>query len=246
MPSVLAEEEHRMPGIDRRQHNGISDEPHDAEDRQHHEPHDHDRTEHPPDAIGAMPLDGEDPDQDHHGNGHDVRVEQRRRDLQPLDCAEDGNGRRDDAVAVQEARPENPQEDQRRPPEALARGQQRGQREDAAFALIVGAHHDGDVLDRDHQQQRIDDQRQHTQHVLLRGRDGVRSEEALAQRVQRTGADVAVDDADRCQGERSDFLRTWGRARQNALSYTAEGACPLTDGLSGGEWKARNGPATHR
>ncbi len=57
-----------------------------------------------------------------------------------------------------------------------------------------------DVLDRDDEQQRVDDQRQHAEHVLVRRRHGVRPEEALAHRVQRAGADVAVDDAER--GER--------------------------------------------
>ena len=44
------------------------------------------------------------------------------------------------------------------------------------------------------------------------GGDGVRPEEALAQRVQRAGADVAVDDAERGQRERGQGTR--GRIRQ--------------------------------
>ena len=86
---------------------------------------------------------------------------------------------------------------------------QRGQREDAAFALVVGAHHDRHVLDRDDEHQRVDDQREHAEHVLVRRRHGVRAEEALAQGVQRAGADVAVDDAERGQREREQAPVTW-------------------------------------
>ncbi len=49
-------------------------------------------------------------------------------------------------------------------------GMQRRQREDAALALVVGPHDDRDVLDRDDDQQRIDDQRQHAEDVLVGGR----------------------------------------------------------------------------
>ena len=45
------------------------------------------------------------------------------------------------------------------------------------------------------------------------GGDGVRAEEALAQRVQRAGADVAVDDAERGEGQgketASSVIREW-------------------------------------
>ena len=76
-----------------------------------------------------------------------------------------------------------------------------GQRQDAALALVVGAHDDHDVFDRDHEQQGIDDERQDTKHVLVRRRHGVRAEEALAHRIQGTGADVAVDDAKGGEGQ---------------------------------------------
>ena len=43
---------------------------------------------------------------------------------------------------------------------------QRQQRHDAALALVVGAHDEHDVLQRHHDDQRPEDQRQHAQHVL--------------------------------------------------------------------------------
>ena len=55
-----------------------------------------------PTRCGAVPLDREHRDQDDDRDRHDVRIEQRRRDLQALDGAEDGDRRRDHAVAVQQ------------------------------------------------------------------------------------------------------------------------------------------------
>ena len=121
--------------------------------------------------------------------------------------------------------------DRRRRCGRAALRQQRRQREDAAFALVVGAHHDRDVLDRDDDQQRVDDQRQHAEHVLVRRRHRVRAEEALAHRVERAGADVAVDDADGGQREREAARR--GRAagsRQKSL----QSPTGLADGLEVG------------
>ena len=97
--------------------------------------------------------------------------------------------------------------------------QERGQREDPAFALVVGAHDDGDVLDGDDDQQRIDDQRQHAEDVRFGGRHGVRAEEALAHRVEWAGPDVAVDDADRGQGERNQRPRRTGTRQESSTRH---------------------------
>src|SRR5919202_808554 len=74
-------------------------------------------------------------------------------------------------------------------------------RQNAALAAVVGAEDERDVLHADDEDQRPDDQRQHAVDV-----DDVRHEpvvglEALLDRVKRAGADVAVDDAERGEGE---------------------------------------------
>ena len=178
----------------------------------------------PTDPVGAVPLNREHTDDDGHRDRHDVRFEQWRRHLEPLDRAEHRDGRRDHAVAVEKRGAEDAHQDEDRPSRSISRSrrQQRGQGEDAAFALVVRAHHDRDVLDRDDEQQRIDDQRQDAEHVLVRRRHGMRAEEAFAHRVERARADVAVDDADRGERERKELA--WGRAggRQDA-SNSADG-----------------------
>ena len=136
-------------------------------------------------------------------HGHDVRREERRRHVQAFDGAEHGDGGRDDAVAVKQRRAEDAEHDEH-PALAFAhdldRRRQRRQRQDAALAAVVGAQDEDAVLDRDDEDQRPEDERQHAEDVLGRGGDGVRAVEALAHRVERAGADVAVDDAER--GER--------------------------------------------
>ena len=62
----------------------------------------------------------------------------------------------------------------------------------------------------DDQRQRPEDQRQHAEHVVARRRDAVRAVETLAQRVERARADVAVDDAERAEGEQAETGRVLG------------------------------------
>ena len=103
---------------------------------------------------------------------------------------------RDDAVAEEQRRAEQPgAEDEPRAPALRLLGQ-RHQRQHAALAAVVGAHDEQHVLDGDDQDQRPQDQRQQAEHVLRRDGEAVRLAEAFLQRVERAGADVAVDDAD--------------------------------------------------
>ena len=88
-------------------------------------------------------------------------------------------------------------------PAERARGQ-RHQRQRAAFAVVVGAQQDQHVFGGDDQEQRPDDQRQDAEHHRLARRIAGpdRRQHRLAQRVERAGADVAVDDADAAERER--------------------------------------------
>ena len=73
-------------------------------------------------------------------------------DLDALDRAQDGNGRRDSAVAVEQGRPDKADHDHDRTPPALlgaARADQSEQRQDAALAVIVGPHDQDRVFDGD-------------------------------------------------------------------------------------------------
>ena len=108
---------------------------------------------------------------------------------------------------------------QRRRPAAksLGRGDQCGESEDATFSVVVGAHDEHQVLDRDHGDQRPQDQREDAEHVGVGDREFVAGTfEGLTQRVERAGADVAVDDAERAEGEAAGAAEI-GTARPSRL-----------------------------
>jgi hypothetical protein len=82
---------------------------------------------------------------------------------------------------------------------------QRHQRQRPAFAAIVRSHQYDDVLDADDQNQRPDDQRQYAEDDGLVGRNiraAARCQHRFAQGVEGARADVAVNDADRAEGQR--------------------------------------------
>jgi hypothetical protein len=84
----------------------------------------------------------------------------------------------------------------------------RGQRQhgdQAAFAVVVGTQDQHHVLERRPRRQRPEHQRQDAQDVVGRQRHAAVGEHLL-QRIQRAGADVAVDDADGGQRRRRQGL----------------------------------------
>ena len=70
-------------------------------------------------------------------------------------------------------------------------------RENPAFATIVRAHDEYDVLDADYADERPQNERQDTENVGVVRRQAVFRFEALAQRVKRARTDVAIDDTER-------------------------------------------------
>ena len=144
-----------------------------------------------------MALDHEKPEQQDQRDRDHIGLEQRGRDLQAFDRAQHRDRRGDHPVAVEQR---GANQARRHDPEiALAvpagRAQhQRGQRQQAAFAAVVGAHDDRDVFDRDDQHQRPEDQRQRAEDRVVAGI--VECQQRLANGIERRGADVAIDDAE--------------------------------------------------
>ena len=136
---------------------------------------------------------------------HDVGVERRRRDLQAFDRGQHRQRRRDDGVAVEQRAADDAEQDyDARRDAPSARDGERHQRQRAALAVVVGAQQDQDVFGGDDEEQRPDDQRQDAEHNrFARGVAGARRRQhRFAQRVERAGADVAVDDADAAERQR--------------------------------------------
>ena len=203
---LVDQEVERVERTERGQHRRGLDNAVDAERGENDEPADHHRPEDLPDDSGALLLHEEQADQDDDGHGHHDRRQRRRIDLEALDRAQHRDRRRDRAVAVEQGGADEPDDQQLRPPRSgpgVARRQQRQQRDDAAFAAIVGAHDQECIFDRDDQDQRPQDQRRHPEDSLRRDRSAMSGGLGrFLQRIERAGADVAIDDpegADRCR-----------------------------------------------
>ena len=164
------------------------------------------RPEQQADHAGAVLLDHEQRDQDAGRNRHHVRLERGGADLEPLDRRQHRNRRRQHRVAVEQRRAE--QRRCRAAPHAAAaaraidRGGEREQRHDAALAAVAGAQHQRHVLERDDDHQRPEDRRDAAENVIGGERNAVVRIEGFLDCVQRAGADVAVDDAERQQRQR--------------------------------------------
>jgi hypothetical protein len=128
-------------------------------------------------------------------------VQPRRHQLEALDGREHRNRRSDRCVGVEERRAGDAEheEDRRTPPDRALR--QRQQRQRAALAAVVGAQDEHDVFEGDDQRQRPDEQRNDAHDLELGEPVAPGRPQPLAQRVERAGADVAVDDADRAEHE---------------------------------------------
>ena len=142
------------------------------------------------------------------GERHHVVFEGGRRELQALDRGQHRDRRRDDRVAEEHRRADHAEhQHERRTPPDRAEGE-RDQRERAALAVIVGAQQDQHVFDRDDDDQRPQDHREHAEHDLARDRAGcARRDDRFAERIERARADVAVDDADAAEGQRPETRR---------------------------------------
>ena len=123
---------------------------------------------------------------------------------QALDRRQHGDRRRDHAVAVEQRGREHAQ--QHRDPAITrfrqAAADQRDKGERAALPLVIRPHQDRDVLDRDDQRHRPEDQAYHAQHVRSVQLYGRATDKGFAESVERARPDIAEHDADRADRER--------------------------------------------
>jgi hypothetical protein len=106
-------------------------------------------------------LNNEEKHEDHDRQRNDSAIELWRVNLDALNRAENRNGRRDGAVAVKQASPDQPDDDHNGAPPALPgapRADQCEKGEDAALAVIVGTHDQDRVFDGNDDDQRPENQ----------------------------------------------------------------------------------------
>jgi hypothetical protein len=219
--------------IGSRQHSGIAPDTEQPKHRNRHKPGQHHGTKCLCDIPGAQALHRKKHKQDDRGHRHHMWDEGVGRDIEPFQRAEHRDRRRDDPVAVDERGAEQPACNQRPFAAAPLRSAKRHQSEDATLTVIVGAHDEHAVLDRDRDDERPEDQRQAAEcagaieYPTHRLRDGF-------ERVQRAGAQISIDDAERsqdCGRGHSPFPR----ARQSIFAIFALGRrhCALRTVRSG-------------
>ena len=191
----------RVARVERGQYRGrLGDVPH-AHRAERSEPERADRAEEDPDHAGAVALDEEERHEDARGERHDVGLEGRGAHLEAFHGGEHRDRRREHRIAVEQRGAEHPARQQHGPQARVLAHRGGGEREqghDPALAAIVRAQHQRHVLEGDHDHQRPEDRRYSAQDVLGIERDAVFRIERLLHRVERAGADVAVDHA---QGE---------------------------------------------
>ena len=135
---------------------------------------------------------------------HHQRLQGRGRHLEAFHGAQHRNGRCQQAIAVEQGGAGHADHQVDAAPAVGHRGlprHQRHQGQHAALAAVVRAHHHDDIFQGDDDDQHPGDQRQDAQHVVVRRAEAREIAEALLDRVERAGADVAEDDAERRQGE---------------------------------------------
>ena len=137
----------------------------DTADGQGAKPQDHDRAEDLAHSIRAVALQQEQPDQHRHRHRNDVGLQLGHDDFEALHRTEHRDRRRDHAVTVKQpgtGHPEQqPRSAQRRSVGDRLRCQrgERGERDDAAFAVVVGTQDQDHLLQRRHQHQGPEDDR---------------------------------------------------------------------------------------
>jgi len=153
----------------------------------------------------AMALDPEQAGQDADGQGHDVGRKHRRRNFQTFHRGQHRDGRCNQSVAIEQRRAEQSERHGNAPRgrrQLVIRQHARHQRHDAALATVVGTQDQRHVLERDDHDQRPEHQRQDAEHVVRRDRHRmVGVAEHFLDRIQRAGADVAIDHTERGEGE---------------------------------------------
>jgi len=178
-------------------------------------PEEHDRSEDGAELAGPSPLNEKECREHDARERDDPGLERRRRDRDPLHRREDGDRRGDDPVPIEERRAGDHHSDDERKARDLLRprrvsapagrwsgvGEEREEGEDPPFTLVVGAHHEADVLHAHDQRERPQDEREHPEHVARRRVDAGLGGNADLEGIERARSDVAEDDPESAQRE---------------------------------------------
>ena len=202
-PAMVGQKAQAQHRIDRLQHGRLFADAQHAQRAQGEKPQPHDRAKKRPHLGSAAFLNQKQRNQHAQRQRQHIGVQLGRHHLQPFDRRQHRNGRGDHHLAKEQARAQQAKHQHQRARQAFQlAASQRRQGEDAAFAFIVGAQHKRNVFQGDHHDDRPENQRQDAGDVGDGGGQVGVGAEAFFQRVQRTGANIAVDNAKSGKGQR--------------------------------------------
>src|ERR1051325_932179 len=161
-PGFVREQGKSVPGIKRSQDDRRADDPTDAEDRENEKPDHHHGAEQASDACSTAALHDEKPDQDRQRQRYDERFERMTDDAETFNRTQHRNRRRQHPVAVEQGKSQDGTEADQHldaPPKSRRAVRESGKGQDAAFAVVVGAHDEDDVFQRHDDEESPQDQR---------------------------------------------------------------------------------------
>ena len=202
--AVAQQEAHAVGRIESPYHGWVLADVPETGGRERDEPYETDRTEKCGNAGGAARLNCKQRNQDRDGQWDDVRFERRGHYLQAFDRRQDRQRGREDRVAVEQRTADDTKQNDGAPAARYRTLSERHEGQGAALAFVVRSQENEYVFDRDDYDQCPNDQRQNAQHDRLGHRiaNTNRGLYGFAHRIERAGADVAVDDADAAERER--------------------------------------------
>jgi hypothetical protein len=229
--SVMKHECDGQHGIERQQDFGMLHDRNNGSDRDHAEPDAHHRSEKRRNIRGTARLGREQREQDQHGERHHIRLERRGDELDAFDRRKHRQRRRDHGVAIEQRAAHDPEQHDGAGTVADRALRQRHQGQRAALAVVVRAKQDQHIFQRHHDNQRPQDQRDHPKDCLRFDDAGgpAGRNHGFPQRVERAGADIAIDDADAADQEGFEarggmrFAMPIGRRRFGGGSYNITG-----------------------
>ena len=171
--------------------------------RQAGKPQQRDRAEELANACRAALLHREQRQQHQQRQRQHELAKVRRHHLEAFDRRQHRDGRRDDAITIEQRSAEDAYRQQHGAQPGLVLDRLRGQGQHChqpTFAIVVGAQHQRDVLQRDDQRERPEQDGQHTIHIGMGERYMAGAKDFL-DGVQHAGAYIAVHHSNCTQGE---------------------------------------------
>ena len=224
-PAMLGNQAEAVGWVQRLEHLRILENMGQAGQPDDRKPDDHDGAEKRADTRRAPALQNEKTGENPRGDGDDIRLEDRRRDLEPLDGAQDRDRGRDDTVAVEKRSANQADQDCGLAPSVhlQRRDRKRGQRHDAALAVICGSHDDQHILDRHDDNERPEDQRHATKDDGSKRLDIACRMKRLLIGIERACAYVAENDTQRADERRLSQRRLLGFGYCRGCRHRAAG-----------------------